>query len=135
MECKICYEQINDNMTFLFNDGKHMPADMCIFCISKLINTQLDSFINSIINETCETSLIRQVTRDFPSILTLDASGFGKPIDSIIFDGDKVDTKLKTNYSNNDFCIICEKINLIKRKVEINESNLIEYKNSLFNKN
>jgi hypothetical protein len=94
-ECKFCCEDINNLIINVFDDGVKEQSQSCKNCTIMLINTILPRLLNSISEETCESSIKKIVKNNLPTHLSIDGTGRGKQIISVIIDDEIIDAKLK----------------------------------------
>lgn len=78
--CNICYDDIVPNKIIWTIESENGTIEseptICMECINILLQTKLDSYIESIINETC-TASIKRMSRPLPTNISIDGSGFG----------------------------------------------------------
>ena len=85
MTCKICYDDIENDLLMVTECNQKIKSNLCLNCIDLLIHNKIDTYIDAINNETCPKASLNMYKNGLPTHLTIDGSTFGTKVLYYVF--------------------------------------------------
>jgi len=126
MECKICFESIDNNDIITYNINNNInQLDYCIDCLNLLLKNNWYDYIKKLKNMDCEKSLKNMIMSKIPIYFRDSQINNGEEIIEFIYHHQKISGQLESSKSIKD-------INVLNMQL-LNAINQVDYITSISN--